>query len=207
MDSVSVPHATQHADLNDAVVALEAKVGADSSAVTSSHDYKIAQLEAAATGKILQVVSTTKTDTFSASISGYGETALTGLTATITPSSTTSKVLVMVNVNGSTTTGDEPVLLLRLFRDSTEIGSGDTGPGRPTVFTGALADGPTSGAMANVSGQYVDSPASTSSLTYSVYLWNRYSTSHTYVVNRQANDSTSNHPRTSSTITVMEVSA
>ena len=42
MDSVSVPHATQHSDLNDAVEALEAKVGADSSAVTSSHDYKIA---------------------------------------------------------------------------------------------------------------------------------------------------------------------
>ena len=42
MDSVSVPHATQHSDLNDAVEALQAKVGADSSAVTSSHDYKIA---------------------------------------------------------------------------------------------------------------------------------------------------------------------
>ena len=42
LDSVSVPHATQHSDLNDAVEALEAKVGADSSAVTSSHDYKIA---------------------------------------------------------------------------------------------------------------------------------------------------------------------
>ena len=39
MDSVSVPHATQHANLNDAVEALEAKVGADGSAVTSSHDY------------------------------------------------------------------------------------------------------------------------------------------------------------------------
>jgi len=42
MDSVSVPHATQHSDLNDAVEALQAKVGANSSAVTSSHDYKIA---------------------------------------------------------------------------------------------------------------------------------------------------------------------
>ena len=42
MDSVSVPHATQHSDLNDAVEALQTKVGADSSAVTSSHDYKIA---------------------------------------------------------------------------------------------------------------------------------------------------------------------
>ena len=45
MDSVSVPHATQHSDLNDAVEALQAKVGVDSSAVTSSLDYKVAQLE------------------------------------------------------------------------------------------------------------------------------------------------------------------
>ena len=45
MDSVSGPHATQHSDLNDAVEALQAKVGADSSAVTSSLDYKVAQLE------------------------------------------------------------------------------------------------------------------------------------------------------------------
>lgn len=41
LDSVSVPHATQHSDLNDAVEALQAKVGADGSAVTSSHDYLI----------------------------------------------------------------------------------------------------------------------------------------------------------------------
>lgn len=45
LDSVAAPHATQHSDLNDAVEALQAKVGADSSAVTSSHDYKIASLD------------------------------------------------------------------------------------------------------------------------------------------------------------------
>lgn len=49
LDSVSVPHATQHSDLNDAVEALEAKVGADGSGVVSSHDYKIAQLQALGT--------------------------------------------------------------------------------------------------------------------------------------------------------------
>lgn len=42
MDSVTVPHATQHADLNDAVEALQAKVGVDGSAVNSSLDYKVA---------------------------------------------------------------------------------------------------------------------------------------------------------------------
>lgn len=41
-NSLTVPHAAQHANINDAVEALEAKVGIDNSAVTTSHDYKIA---------------------------------------------------------------------------------------------------------------------------------------------------------------------
>jgi len=41
-DSMSVvSHAGQHTNANDAIEALEAKVGADSSAVTTSHDYKL----------------------------------------------------------------------------------------------------------------------------------------------------------------------
>lgn len=38
-------HSEQHQNINDAVEALEAKVGVNGSAVTTSHDYKIAQLE------------------------------------------------------------------------------------------------------------------------------------------------------------------
>ena len=41
----SPPHDQQHANINDAVEALEAKVGVNSSAVTTSHDYKIGTLE------------------------------------------------------------------------------------------------------------------------------------------------------------------
>lgn len=41
-DSMSVvSHAGQHTNANDAIEALEAKVGADGSAVTTSHDYKL----------------------------------------------------------------------------------------------------------------------------------------------------------------------
>lgn len=41
-DSVNtVSHSSQHANVNDAIEALEAKVGANSSAVTTSHDYKL----------------------------------------------------------------------------------------------------------------------------------------------------------------------
>jgi len=41
LSASGVSHADQHADVNDAVEALQAKVGVDGSAVTSSHDYKI----------------------------------------------------------------------------------------------------------------------------------------------------------------------
>lgn len=37
-------HATQHANVNDILEALEAKVGVDSSAVTTSHDYKLGEV-------------------------------------------------------------------------------------------------------------------------------------------------------------------
>jgi hypothetical protein len=41
----SPPHDVQHSDANDAIESLQAKVGIDSSAVTTSHDYKIGALE------------------------------------------------------------------------------------------------------------------------------------------------------------------
>ena len=41
----SPPHDTQHADANDAIEALQAKVGVDGSAVTTSLDYKVGNLE------------------------------------------------------------------------------------------------------------------------------------------------------------------
>ena len=41
----SPPHDTQHADANDAIGALEAKVGVNGSAVTTSHEYRINSIE------------------------------------------------------------------------------------------------------------------------------------------------------------------
>ena len=39
-----VSHSSQHANANDAIEALQAKVGANSSAVTTSHDYKLGEV-------------------------------------------------------------------------------------------------------------------------------------------------------------------
>lgn len=53
-DSLNSPsHSGQHADANDAIEALEAKVGINGSAVTTSHDYKIGQLETNAISKTI----------------------------------------------------------------------------------------------------------------------------------------------------------
>lgn len=46
LDSVTVPHAEQHANANDAIEALQAKVGINSSAVATSLDYRVVALEA-----------------------------------------------------------------------------------------------------------------------------------------------------------------
>jgi hypothetical protein len=46
-----VSHAAQHANANDAIEALEAKVGADGSAVETSHDFRLSALAAAVTNK------------------------------------------------------------------------------------------------------------------------------------------------------------
>ena len=87
MDSVSVPHATQHSDLNDAVEALEAKVGADGSAVTTSHDYKIADhasrittLEASTLGIVAYTSALATTSTVATT-----PLAVLSLNATIVP--------------------------------------------------------------------------------------------------------------------------
>jgi len=50
LSAAGVSHADQHANANDAIEALEAKVGVTSSAVVTSHDYRIAQLEAGGAG-------------------------------------------------------------------------------------------------------------------------------------------------------------
>ena len=92
-DSLSSPsHSAQHANVNDAVEALQAKVGADSSAVTSSLDYKVAQLEAASPGKILQVVRATDATDRTTTSTSYVDA---NISVTITPTSTSSTILVV----------------------------------------------------------------------------------------------------------------
>jgi len=161
----------------------------------------------AGAGKILQVVSTTKTDTFSASLASGADTAITGLSATITPTSTTSKILVMFQAAGARA-NDLPYFFVRLYRGATEIGSGATASNHTSVIqaSGIVATDTT--AIGPLSGHFLDSPATTSATTYALHAANAGTSTHTYYVNRSQDDiDAANFPRTSSSITLLEVSA
>ncbi len=164
---------------------------------------------AVAGGKILQVVSTTKTDTFSASMTANSEADITGLSVTLTPSSASSKVFVVFNTGGARGT-NVPLFNVRLYRDSTEIGSGAAAGSRETVFMGGYTGATDINSNMFLSGNYLDSPASTSALTYKLKVVNPDPTAATYTfyVNRTGTDSNSSeYVRFSSTITAFEVSA
>ena len=61
-------------------------------ATTSYNSLRYGDINLTTTGKVLQVVTATKTDSFSSTSSSY--TDLTGITANITPASTSNKVMI-----------------------------------------------------------------------------------------------------------------
>ena len=110
------------------------------------------------TGAVLQVVNATY-GTASTSSSSYVDT---GLTATITPTSATSKILVIVDVADVTKPNVSGAYgKFQLVRSSTSIlvFGGQTG------YNGATSQYNTIGAS---SANYLDSPATTSATTYKV---------------------------------------
>ncbi len=151
----------------------------------------------ATSGSVLQVQSTTKTDTFSTTSSTYVD--ITGLSVSITPTSTSSKVFVMVCVFGDHNNLDSG--MVQLLRDSTAISIGDAAGSRSrasTISSNFESNRPMTGAL-----NFLDSPSTTSSTTYKLQL---RVTSGTAFINRSSADTdNSAHMRAVSSITVMEI--
>jgi hypothetical protein len=156
------------------------------------------------TGGILQVVQTIKTDTFTSS--STSPTAITGLSASITPSSTSSRILVMYSVNYDSNRGNSGGGF-RIYRDGSHItaASGAAAGSRYTVTGdfGSNNDADQSGMHRSFT--YIDSPSSTSSLTYQIYIV-QDSTFTTYINRSRADADQGDDGRYSSTITLMEIS-
>ena len=147
-------------------------------------------------GSVLQVVSTTKTDSFSSSSTSLVD--VTGLSVSITPTSATSKILVFGTI--MTNTIVDSIITFQLVRGSTNISIG----GSSVSFQGTIANyfqSNTSDALLPNAFHFLDSPSTTSSTTYKVQM--KVNQVRTFYVNNRPNNDSSY----TSTITVMEIAA
>ena len=206
----SPPHDTQHADGNDAIEALQAKVGVDSSAVATSLDYRVGQLELgggsmevsstapsspsegdmwyddttgrtyvyyddgssqqwvefgappSGIGKILQVVQATYGTAEATTSSTYVDTSLN---ASITPSATSSKVLIISNFSwdssrtGRSSSGE---IYHAIERGGSQIWE------QPSGYYKDGANNEDRTMRGNTTLTYLDSPVTTSATTYTL---------------------------------------
>ena len=152
------------------------------------------------TGNIIQVQSTTKSDPFTTPTANTF-LDVPNLFVTITPKYITSKILVMMSISYICDSGSY-THQARVVRDSTPIGIGDVfgSRSRSTVGTQRTTD-PANPLTQSI--QFLDSPSSTSLLTYKIQV---ISQGGTLYVNRsgEATDDAS-RSATISNITVMEV--
>jgi hypothetical protein len=147
---------------------------------------------------VVQVIQTTLTSTFSSTSSTYVD--VTGLAATITPLSTSNKILVRVDMSGSAAS----LSVFQLVRNSTAIALGDASGSHTQSTTSCLQYSGTNGDRGFYGGfQWLDSPATTSAITYKVQ---GYADTGQWNINRTASDANTNYgPRSVSTITLMEI--
>jgi hypothetical protein len=108
-------------------------------------------------GSVLQVVQGTYSTETTSSSSTFADT---GLSASITPTSSSSKILVLVSIGGIGKGAVNTSLGLKLFRGATDLG----------LFTSlaGYTNTTTTNYSATASVNYLDSPATTSSTTYKV---------------------------------------
>jgi len=155
------------------------------------------------TGKVAQVVSTT------VSTSGFTSTStsfvdVTGLSVSITPTNASSKILIFYTVFGSCNNHSA----IRLLRDSTAINVGTAAGNRIATSGASFGLGGSVGASGDdavtISGNFLDSPATTSSVTYKIQSISYLGT--TWYLNTSISDGDNVYTyRGASTITAMEI--
>ena len=138
---------------------------------------------------VKQVVQVVKTDAFTTGSSSFVD--VTGLSVSITPSSTNSKILVLANLSigtGSTSADGQ----FQLLRGSSNI-----------LTNTVLSRGASVSVIQSFGVSFLDSPSSTSSLTYKVQVVSEGG--HDTYINRRNSNPTG--PWGISTITLLEVAA
>ena len=152
-------------------------------------------------GKIVQVVQAVKSDTFTGAANTWHK--ITGLTQSITPTSTSNKILVSCQISTQDSNNYPP--MFHIYRDGTKItpdGSGSPFTGNVTNAYAYLKGGNASNSSGNasISFQFLDSPSTTSAVEYQVYGGKPSAASSNLVINNMNNGDMG-----SSVITLMEI--
>jgi hypothetical protein len=156
-----------------------------------------------AVGTILQVVSETRTTTFSESVATTQTTTTSPVSVTITPSSSSSKVFVMVSLPiGLSNTGN--AVHVELLRNGSPVFVGTSASSRRTATMGV---GDITGvSVETATMQVLDTPSSTSAQTYTVRMSHSVSITSTIYVNRSHTDTDQlEFGRYVATISAMEI--
>ena len=152
------------------------------------------------TGSVLQVKQAVLTTSSAAAIEGWYD--ITGLSLAITPTSSSSKILIQANVFGSVSNAGW-LTGIRILRDSTVLAVGTSGNNSKNnmasiaYMAGSTAEGDGKQMVVDI----LDSPSTASAITYKVQYVGGNTGVTTYI-NRRSNSS--NHCAIS-TITLMEI--
>lgn len=157
-------------------------------------------------GKILQVIQTYYDTPTSQSIAAQTYNDITGLSATITPSSTSSRIIIHARWFGENTSNWDGGFGLK--RNGTIIGAPSSPSTRAALMTmGSLSYFNDDNSTPETSQLwYVDSPSSTSSTTYT--MWYTNNGAMTLYINRTVGDTDAfNYERGTCAMILMEVGA
>jgi len=129
------------------------------------------------TGSVLQVVTATTTTEVSTTSTSW--VALSGLTLSITPSSTSSKIFLVLTVPHYTGSVGYHVAstIFRGTTSGTNLGGSSWGFGSVHTGSGAI--------LGNVSGNYLDSPSTTSAQTYTTAFYVNGGTGYAMINNQR----------------------
>ena len=159
-------------------------------------------------GKVLQVVQTKKTDTTSFSISSGGTHTDTGFSASITPSSTSSKILVQIMLNHGTSSNQIVGIILKANNSNTDI-LGDASSSRARLTAVYHSEEPSGSTTIPITALH--SPNSTSQQTYTLNYRHNSSSTRTHYINSSNDDNNASGngfgPRAASTMILMEIAA
>lgn len=160
------------------------------------------------TGTIVQIIQVVKTDATAMSPGGiWGD--VPGMSASITPRFSTSKIFVMVDIKAFGTQ-DIAVCRTRIIRDGNPIYVGDTASSRPRAMAQSYISSGGSGQhnMSQLGGNFLDSPITTSQVTYKIQIGGDGTTNTFYINRTQSDRDTSTHDsRAASSITLMEIAS